>query len=74
MKDWLSHLALIKGREIELQIQGVNAGKAFTSQRRVCDTSANSGVKVLMIKCTQDQITCRRCLVVCLDFAKEELH
>ena len=34
----------------------------------------NSGVKVLMIKCTQDQITCRRCLPFCLDFAKEELH
>ena len=34
----------------------------------------NSGVKVLMIKCTQDQISCRRWLVFCLDFAKEELH
>ena len=42
--------------------------------RRVYDASANSGVKVLMIKCTQDQITCRRCLVICLDFEKEELH
>ena len=42
--------------------------------RRVYDASANSGVKVLMIKCTQDQITCRRCLVFCLDFEKEELH
>ena len=30
--------------------------------------------KVLMIKCTQDQITCRRCLMFCLDFAKEELY
>ena len=34
----------------------------------------NSGVKFLMIKCTQDQITCRPCLSFCLDFAKEELH
>ena len=31
------------------------------------------GVKVLMIKCAQDQITCR-CLVFCFDFAKKELR
>ena len=31
MKNWLSHLVL-KDKQIELQIQGVNAEKAFTSQ------------------------------------------
>lgn len=31
MKDWLRHLVL-KGKEIEKQIQGVNAEKTFTLQ------------------------------------------
>lgn len=32
MKDWVSHLALKAGR-LNCKIQGVNAEKAFTSQR-----------------------------------------
>ena len=49
-------------------------GRRLPRKEEFVINQRNSGVKVLTIKCTQDQITRRRCLVVCLDFGKEELH